>query len=105
MKENNIFANLPVNLGEEVFETIFSHAGLRVERIVSFGQSSPDDFWYDQEEHEWVMVLEGEAILEFEEKKVNLKKGDFLNIPAHTKHRVAWTKEDEATIWLCLFYQ
>lgn len=95
---------MPVNLDEEVFEAIFSHAKIRIERIISHGQSSPKDFWYDQDESEWVVLLEGEAILQFEDRKVHLQKGDHINIPAHERHRVAWTKEDEITIWLAVFY-
>ena len=101
----NIFADIPKQLGEEFSEEILSSPNLRIERIVSEGQSSPEDFWYEQEENEWVIVLQGEAELEYEDgKKEFLKAGDYCNIPRGCKHRVSWTSNDEQTIWLALFY-
>jgi cupin 2 domain-containing protein len=102
----NLFADLPRHLPEELFTTLLSGAGVRIERIVSQGHSSPAGFWYDQDQNEWVLLLQGEAKLQFEgnEPPVKLKPGDFLNIPAHTKHRVEWTTPDEPTIWLAVHY-
>lgn len=92
-------------LSNEIFETIVSTKNVKIERIISFGQTSPDGFWYDQNEHEWVLLLKGYAKLEFEGNKVvELKPGDFINIPAHQKHRVAYTSTFEETIWLAVFY-
>ena len=78
----------------------------RVERIVSRGQASPDDFWYDQEQAEWVLLLKGQAALAVagEENPVILKPGDYLNIPAHCRHRVLWTDPDNDTVWLAVHY-
>jgi len=93
MKLSNIFDSIPQNLGVEVFEDILKSPNLRIERIISKGQSSPEVGWYDQEESEWVIVLEGRAVLEFEEGgAVTLGKGDYLNIPAHSKHKVNWER-------------
>lgn len=75
-------------------------ADVRIERIISHGHCSPADFWYDQSQHEWVIVLKGAARLQFEDGAVEMKPGDFINIPANKKHRVAWTTLDEPTIWL-----
>ncbi len=106
-------AKLPENLfdvqaalPEEVTDILVNGHGVRVERITSHGHRSPDGFWYDQEEHEWVVVLQGAARLEFEGKddSVELQAGDHVNIPAHRRHRVAWTTPDEPTIWLAVFY-
>jgi cupin 2 domain-containing protein len=102
----NIFADLPPNLPDELVQTLLEAANVRIERIVSHGHASPAGFWYDQDQHEWVMVLKGAARirLEDEEKPVEMKSGDFINIPAHKRHRVEWTTPDEATIWLTVHY-
>ncbi len=103
----NLFDNLPEDLPEELVETILENKNIRLERIVSTGQKSPDNFWYDQEESEWVLLLKGEAgiLFEDEEHPIHLKPGDHINIPAHKKHRVEWTSQNEPTIWLALFYR
>ncbi|MBN2781668.1 MAG: cupin domain-containing protein [Campylobacterales bacterium] len=101
----NIFESIPKDLSHEVFEEIVSSEDIKIERIISHGHTSPQDGWYDQKQNEWVMVLDGEAILSFEDKDdVKLKKGDFINIKAHQKHKVSYTKPDGYTIWLCIFY-
>jgi cupin 2 domain-containing protein len=102
--KQNLFADLPAALPEEVFTTLLQTPGLRIERIVSHGHQSPDGFWYDQPICEWVIVLKGAASIEFERKTVELGPGDYLDIPAHTKHRVTWTTPDEPTIWLAVHY-
>lgn len=78
--------------------------GLRVERIVSYGHASPAGFWYDQTENEWVVLIQGAATLRFEDDAVELKPGDFVNIPAHCRHRVDWTTPDSLTVWLAVYY-
>lgn len=104
-KENgNLFNNLPTQPPDEVVQTILAAAQVRIERIVSHGHTSPDGFWYDQEQHEWVVVLKGAAKLRFEDRTVEMKAGDFINIPAHKRHRVEWTTPDEPTIWLAVHY-
>lgn len=103
---NNIFAHLPTDLSAEVFEPILSGSSFRVERIVSKGHSTPNHDWYDQDENEWVMVLKGAAKLEFEgQKMVHLEAGSHINIPAHTRHKVAWTAPDTETVWLAVYYR
>ena len=104
MTSTNLFAALPANPPEEFFTTLLQAPGTRIERIVSHGHQSPDGFWYDQPESEWVVVLKGEAKIEFEDGIIQLGPGDHLNIPAHRKHRVAWTTPDEPTIWLAVHY-
>ena len=104
---NNIFTNLPTDLPEELVEVLAENKHVRIERIVSTGQASPDGFWYDQDEAEWVVVLKGEAKLLFEgdDDPILLRPGDFVNIPAHRKHRVEWTTPDEPTVWMAVFYR
>ena len=101
----NLFADLPAHLPEELIQTLLSTPQVRIERIVSQGHVSPPGFWYDQDEHEWVLLIQGAARLRFDDEVVELKPGDFLNIPAHRKHRVEWTSPDELTIWLAIYYQ
>jgi len=103
---SNLFADLPKHLPEELVQTLINAGSVRIERIVSDGHASPDGFWYDQDQHEWLMLIKGGARLLFEgeEQPVRMSTGDWLNIPAHKKHRVEWTTPDEATIWLALHY-
>jgi cupin 2 domain-containing protein len=101
----NLFAGLPANLPDELLTTLLKAANVHIERIVSHGHVSPEGFWYDQDEHEWVIVLRGAARLQFEDGSIELKPGDFVNIPAHRKHRVEWTTPVEQTIWLAVFYR
>ncbi len=100
----NLFENLPTSIPIELIHVLAASHPVRIERIVSHGHSSPDGFWYDQEEHEWVIVLKGAARLQFEDTAVDMKPGDFVNIPAHKRHRVDWTTSDEPTIWLAVFF-
>ena len=101
---NNLFSGIPADLPEELIETLQASAGLRIERIVSRGHASPPGFWCDQPQHEWVMLLTGAARIRFEEdgQPVEMRPGDFLNIPACCRHRVEWTTPDEPTIWLAI---
>lgn len=101
----NLFDDIPTDVAEEGFTTLFQAYDLRIERIVSHGQASPPGFWYDQEECEWVIVLEGSAAVQFEgEEPVELRRGSYLNIPAHVRHRVAWTNPNQKTVWLAVHY-
>ncbi len=102
----NFFSDLSGDLANELIEVLAEGENTRIERIVSRGQSSPEGFWYDQEQTEWVVVLKGEAklLIEGDKEPVHLEVGDHLLIPAHQKHRVEWTSPDEPTIWLAVFY-
>ena len=85
-------------------QVIAGNRNVRIERIVSHGHASPNGFWYDQDENEWVIVLKGAARLRIGDQTVELNPGDFVTIPAHKKHRVEWTTPDEPTIWLAVFF-
>lgn len=101
----NIFNDIPANLPEELFTILVENKNVRIERIVSDGQRTPAGEWYDQLQHEWVIVLQGEAVIEYEStEQLNLKAGDFLLIPAGTVHRVAWTTAAEQTVWLAIHW-
>ena len=103
----NLFTDLPAGLSEELVDILAETQDVRIERIVSTGHASPEGFWYDQDEAEWVVVLKGEAGLWFEgeEEPQHLKPGDHLLIPAHAKHRVQWTSSAEPTVWLAVFFE
>jgi cupin 2 domain-containing protein len=106
MSNENLYDNIPAVLPDELFTSIHRADHFRIERIVSQGQSSPDDFWYDQDEHEWILVLEGSAVvqIEGEPEPLQLHRGSYMNIPAHKKHRVVQTSQTEQTIWLAIHY-
>jgi len=100
----NLFANLPASSAPEEFLTLVQTEGVRVERIVSNGQCSPKDFWYDQEEEEWVLLLRGTARIEFENgHAVRFAIGDSLLIPRRARHRVSEVSDD--AIWLAVHYR
>jgi len=102
----NILAELPGDLSQEIFETITESDGVRIERIVSNGQATPQGEWYDQERAEWVLLLAGSAGLLFEgqEQPQRLAPGDHLLIPAGCRHRVAWTDAAVPTVWLAVHF-
>ncbi len=103
--KNNLFDQIPGRAAKELFTELLSNGNMRIERIVSFGQASPAGFWYDQPESEWVLLLEGAAQLQFEDRQVDLLPGDYLNIPAGMRHRVEKTAETARTVWLAVFYK
>ena len=103
----NLFADLPRStLPAEQFSELLTRPGLRIERIVSTGQASPPDFWYDQAQAEWILLLQGRAALRFADEPVArpLAAGDFVEIAAHRRHRVDWTDPDQPTVWLAIHY-
>jgi len=101
----NLF-DIPATLPSEHVTALLASPNVRIERIVSYGHSSPPDFWYDQDRPEWVIVLQGSAGLQFEGETQprTLKAGDHIDIPAHTRHRVDWTDAAQPTIWLAVHY-
>lgn len=103
---HNLFSTLSVAGQQEHFETLLQRPGCRIERIVSHGQASPPGFWYDQDWDEWILLLAGSAGLQFDTDAplLELAPGDYLHIPAGTRHRVAYTAEDAASIWLAIHF-
>ncbi len=106
MDIKNIFSDIPNQTQHEIFETIIKSDQFKIERIISRGQATTEGEWYDQGKNEWVLVLKGNAGLLFEGNKeiINIKTGDYIDIPAHKKHRVEWTDPKEETIWLAVHY-
>src|SRR4051794_18292566 len=99
---NNLFENLPDLLPQELIEVVLDARNIRIERIVTRGHASPEGFWYDQPSNEWVVLLSGAARLRVdgEDELVEMRPGSFINLPAHTRHRVDWTDPQQPTIWL-----
>jgi cupin 2 domain-containing protein len=105
MQLPNLLTNLPSACEREQYETLLAGQQFRLERIVSAGQTTPPNDWYDQDEEEWVLLLAGEAELEFDnDKRIRLLPGDRVRIPAHCRHRVSHTSATETTVWLALFF-
>jgi cupin 2 domain-containing protein len=100
----NILSSIPASLPQELSEILVQARTVRIERIISHGHASPAGFWFDQDQHEWVLLVRGAARVRFEEEVRELKPGDWINIPAHQKHRVDWTTPDEPTIWIAVYY-
>jgi len=101
---NNIYSEIPDQLPEEIVECILKKENIVIERIISNGHITTAGQWYDQSNDEWVILLQGQAILLFEEhqKQVTLNPGDYLLIPAYARHRVEWTLPEFSTIWLAI---
>ncbi|WP_133512638.1 cupin domain-containing protein [Candidatus Thiosymbion oneisti] len=105
MEKRNIYAKIPADLSNEVFEVLVQSKKIKIERIVSKGHTSPDTGWYDQEQNEWVIVLKGNADISFENGPViNLKEGEYINIPAYKRHKVINTSTIPETVWLAVHY-
>jgi cupin 2 domain-containing protein len=106
IKKGNIRATIPEQIPYEITEILAGSQAVKIERIISRGHCSVEGFWYDQDYNEWVLLLQGKAGLAFADQSaaVELTAGDYINIPAHVRHRVAWTAEDTETIWLAVKY-
>ena len=106
MEIKNLFEPISEIVPEEVTEILLETENLRLERIVSDRHATPPGEWYDQETHEWVLLLKGSAGLRFAgEPGIRVMRcGDALHIPAHLRHRVEWTESGVKTIWLALHY-
>jgi cupin 2 domain-containing protein len=103
----NLLKDLPAAAPDEVFETLLARPGVKLERIVSRGQITPEGEWYDQDQDEWVLLLAGAARLTIQtagagEDEKDLAPGDALLLPAHCRHRVSWTDPQRPTVWLAL---
>lgn len=107
MKTDNIF-NLPPLSNDndpEIFETLLTNPNISIERIISYGQTTPVGEWYDQEKAEWLILIQGEAQLSYaDNSRIKLIAGDYLYIPAHQKHRVEYTSKEPPCIWLTIFF-
>ncbi|OBS10089.1 cupin domain-containing protein [Acidihalobacter prosperus] len=105
MTTRNLLSDLPGDADAEAFERLAGTEAVRIERIVSRGHRSPASGWYEQAQAEWVALLQGEAMLVFEDgERLHLRVGDWVDIPARRRHRVEWTAADAASVWLAVHY-
>jgi len=102
----NLLKNIPTTIKEEIFENILLTDKFKLERIISKGHSTPPGQWYDQEQSEWVMIIQGSAdiTMEGQAEPVSLVAGDCILLPAHLRHRVEKTDQQQETIWLALHF-
>jgi cupin 2 domain-containing protein len=106
VRSGNLLESLPDPAAGEAVDPIASGRDVRVERIVSRGHRSPDGFWYDQDEAEWVLLLRGSARLALADgRTVDLVPGTWAHLEAHERHRVEWTDPDRDTVWLAVFHR
>jgi cupin 2 domain-containing protein len=97
----NIFDLPELPLSEELTTILAENPNIRVERIVSTGQVSD---WYNQSQSEFVVLLQGNAAIEFESRTVKMSKGDTQLIQPHERHKVSYTSSEPPCVWLCVFY-
>ena len=96
----NVF-HIPGDISShEIFTDLLVDQNIRVEQIVSFGQTTPVDDPYIQQHDEWVVILQGHATLMIDKEEHKLSKGDSVLIPQGVIHRVIYT--DNPTIWLAI---
>ena len=102
----NLFESIPESIQDEVVTEFARTKHVKIARIVSPCLMPPTSDWYDQSENEWVIVLEGEAKIVFDNnEEIHLKAGGYVDIPAHKRHKVTWTSPHTQTIWLAIHYQ
>jgi cupin 2 domain-containing protein len=82
----------------ERFDPVVTLRAVDIEQITS--SATPDPTTYDQAQDEWVLVLEGRAVLDVGGSSVTLEAGEWLLLPARTAHRVVRTVE--GTRWLAV---
>ena len=105
MEISSLLAEFPSPLHQELSDTLVQAKSVRIERIVSHGHVSPPDFWCDQGENEFVLLIQGAARLRFEDEVLEMKADDWIDVPAHRKHRVERKIPDEKAIWLAVFFE
>lgn len=97
----NIFDVKNIDKTKEIVEMLKENENVRIEKIISTGQTTD---WMEQEQEEFVMLIQGEAIIEYKNKKQELRAGDTVIIKKNEKHRVVYTSENPCCIWICVFY-
>lgn len=102
--KRSLFQEIPNVIPDELVSILAENERVKIERIVSEGQASPEGFWYDQNEDEWVLLVSGSAVLAFEDETVELKPGDHILIPAHKRHRIESTSTSEKTVWVAVYF-
>ncbi len=99
----NLFELSNLTFTEELTNILYEQKNIRIERIVSTGQTTD---WYNQEESEFVSLLSGTAKIEYEDGLLqDLIAGDTLFIPSNRRHRVSFTSTNPPCVWLCFFWK
>ena len=99
---DNIFIPNQTNPKEEQFDTLLQTPHIHIEKITSYGQTS--DEWYEQQRDEWVVLIEGEGDLLFDDdSQVKLVKGEHIYIPKMKRHKVIYTSSP--AIWLAIHFK
>jgi len=99
----NLFSAPLPEVEGEIFQKVLEGGSFRLESIASQGEPSPEGFWYDQPDPEWVILFVGSACLAFGTgETLDLKAGDYLLIPSHLRHRVESVSDD--ALWLALHF-
>lgn len=97
----NLFTHNTNNLSSELFDTLLQTNKVHIEKITSHGQVSHT--WYEQDRDEWVVLIEGEGHLLFEDgHEVHLQKGEHIYIEKMKKHKVIYTSSP--SIWLAIHF-
>jgi cupin 2 domain-containing protein len=106
LKAGNLGRDLPAQSADEVLDVLLERPDLRIERIVSTGQTTPEGEWYDQASDEFVLLVSGAARfrIEGETEDRALEEGDWILLPAHCRHRVTWTQAAPPTVWLAIHF-
>ena len=93
----NLLTNIPAQLPGELFTTLLENNHIKIERIVSRGHHSPENYWYDQDQHEWLVLIQGAARIGYpDSQSTELQSGDYLHIPAHS------IKASKVDVHLCI---
>jgi len=103
---SHFLAEVALSSTQEIFDVLVETSGIKIERIVSTGQQTPAGEWYDQDWDEWVMVIKGHGRLRIDgqDELIEMRDGDFIQLPAHCRHRVEWTDPDQPTVWLAIHF-
>ncbi|MFW5792667.1 MAG: cupin domain-containing protein [Bacteroidota bacterium] len=105
MQIKNIYSpgKIPSEQEAEFFEVLHQNKNIKIERIISKGHITDKNKWYNQKTDEWVLLIQGQAKIEFEENKIiELKSGDYILIPAGKKHKVIYTSKNPYCVWLAI---
>ncbi len=106
LPEENLLGRSIPPIGHEQKYLIKEGCYWRLELIYSCDASSEDGFWYNQNEHEWIVLLRGSASIRFKSPEgfIDLDVGDHLHLQPHRLHRVERTDPFPGTVWLALYW-
>lgn len=105
MDENLYILSGDISKKFETFLELYSDEKILIEKIISFGQTTPGEQWLEQDRNEWVLLVQGNAVLKFDDgTSKNLSPGDYLFIEKNRRHRVDMTSENPYCIWLAVHF-